>query len=509
MGSHGRILAWMLAGVLAGVLLRSTTDGEAWIGATPAPAESGRGVRWTDREGPALRLPADAVTIAVVCDRGTPAESRVELDTPQALEDWLATRSSGDVVWLESEAGESSMLVLGLDPQGQRARWIAPFALAADLFLALLRMLIVPLVCTSILVGVAGLGGGRDLGRLGTKAVLYYVASSLMAILVGQALVTLFQPGAGANLGLQPLPGETLSQGISARDQLLGIVPENIFAALGDNGAMLQLIFGSLLFGVFLGRAPAPHRERVLGFFESLLAVVLSLAGGVLRLIPYGVFALLAKVVAETGAAAFRPLLSFMLVVAVALLLHAVVTLPLLLRGLAGVSPLRYARALSPALLTAFSTSSSSLTLPVTLETVQSRGKVSGRIASFTLPLGATVNMDGTALYECVAVVFLAQVYAGLDPHYTLTLADQGLVVLLSLLASIGAAGIPSAGLVMMLTILSALGLPLEGAALLLAVDRPLDMLRTTVNVWSDSICAAVVARSEGERLPGLAAGEG
>lgn len=153
--------------------------------------------------------------------------------------------------------------------------------------------------------------------------------------------------------------------------------------------------------------------------------MVLSLAGGVLRLIPYGVFALLEKVVAETGAADFRPLLSFLLVVVVALLVHAVVTLPLLLR-LAGVSPRRYARAMSPALLTAFSTRSSCLTLPVTLETVQSRGKVSGRIASFALPLGATVNMDGTALYECVAVVFLAQVYAGLDPHDTLTLADRG-----------------------------------------------------------------------------------
>jgi Na+/H+-dicarboxylate symporter len=152
--------------------------------------------------------------------------------------------------------------------------------------------------------------------------------------------------------------------------------------------------------------------------------------------------------------------------------------------------------------MTAFSTSSSSMTLPVTLETVEKRGKVSNRVTSFTLPLGATINMDGTALYECIGVIFLAQYYSGVSPEFTLTLADQALVVVMALLASIGAAGIPSAGLVMMLAILAALGLPLEGAALLLAVDRPLDMMRTVVNVWSDSCGAAVIARSEGEEGP-------
>jgi Na+/H+-dicarboxylate symporter len=236
--------------------------------------------------------------------------------------------------------------------------------------------------------------------------------------------------------------------------------------------------------------------------FESVLAVVMALARWILLLIPFGVFALMARVVATTGFGVFKPLLLYMGVVAGALVLHSTITLPLLLRFVGGLSPVRWFKAMAPALATAFSTSSSSMTLPVTLETVEQRGGVSNKLASFTLPMGATINMDGTALYECIGVIFLAQYYAGLDPSYTLTLADQGLVVLLALLASIGAAGIPSAGLVMMITILSALDLPVEGAALLLAVDRPLDMLRTTVNVWSDSCGAAIIARSEGEDGP-------
>ena len=461
----------------------------------------------TARRGPAARLSSDVHVTAVVTERGTDEEARVPVADPEAFDAFVRGRANGDLLWLERPGKEPVLLVLGLDPAGARARWIGPFAFAADLFMALLRMLIVPLVGTSILVGVAGLGGGRELGRLGAKTFAYYVGTSVLAIGIGQVLVTAFAPGEGARLGLAPTPGDTLVGSVSFVDQLRGIVPTNFFAALTDNGSMLQLIFGALLFGVFLGRAPEPHRGRVLGFFESLLAVIMALAEGILKLIPYGVFALLVKVVADTGFAVFRPLLAYMALVTAALALHALVTLPLILRFVGRVSPLRWARAMAPALVTAFSTSSSSLTLPVSLETVESRGRVSNKITSFTLPLGATVNMDGTALYECVGVIFLAQVYAGLDPSYTLTLADQGLVVLMALMASIGAAGIPSAGLVMMLTILGALGLPLEGAALLLAVDRPLDMLRTVVNVWSDTCGAAVVARSEGEALEGLAVG--
>jgi Na+/H+-dicarboxylate symporter len=368
--------------------------------------------------------------------------------------------------------------------------------------MALLKMLIVPLVFTSIVVGVSGLGGGRELGRLGAKAFAYYISTSLLAILVGQALVSLVRPGAGAELGLPEVAGAAFADQPSVLGILKGMVPENVLAAMTDNGAMLQMIFFALVFGFAITRAAEPHATRVRQLFESVLAVVMALARWILLLIPFGVFALMARVVATTGFGVFKPLLLYMGVVAGALVLHSTITLPLLLRFVGGLSPVRWFKAMAPALATAFSTSSSSMTLPVTLETVEQRGGVSNKLASFTLPMGATINMDGTALYECIGVIFLAQYYAGLDPSYTLTLADQGLVVLLALLASIGAAGIPSAGLVMMITILSALDLPVEGAALLLAVDRPLDMLRTTVNVWSDSCGAAIIARSEGEDGP-------
>ena len=200
------------------------------------------------------------------------------------------------------------------------------------------------------------------------------------------------------------------------------------------------------------------------------------------------------KVVAKTGFAVFEPLLLYMGTVSLALVIHACLTLPCLLRMVGGLNPVRWVKAMSPALMTAFSTSSSAMTLPVTMRSVEERGKVSSKVTSFTLPLGATINMDGTALYECIGVIFLAQYYG-----WDLTMSQQALIVVMALMASIGAAGIPSAGLVMMLTILSALGLPLEGAALLLAVDRPLDMMRTVVHVWSDSCGAAIIARSEGE----------
>jgi Na+/H+-dicarboxylate symporter len=398
------------------------------------------------------------------------------------------------------------MVVLARDPNSEQPFWVTALtvvsSLVADVFLSLLRMLIVPLVFTSIVVGVAGVGTGRDLGRLGGKAFGYYITTSLLAILVGQILVSVIRPGHGAQLGLSPIGEEALTKEISIWDILKDMVPTNIFDSLSNNGAMLQMIFFALLFGAFIARTPAPHGPRVQRFFESVLEVVMRLAGGVLKLIPYGVCALLARVVAETGFAVFKPLLLYMLTVGLALVIHAAVTLPLVLKLVAGISPLRWFRAMSPALITAFSTSSSSMTLPMTLETVEKRGRVSNKVSSFTLPLGATINMDGTALYECIGVIFLAQFYAGVNPEYSLSFGDQALVVVMALMASVGAAGIPSAGLVMMLTILAALRLPLEGAALLLAVDRPLDMLRTVVNVWSDSCGAAVIARSEGETGP-------
>ena len=276
------------------------------------------------------------------------------------------------------------------------------------------------------------------------------------------------------------------------------MVPENAFNAFTGNGNMLQVIFFSLLFGFFITKVAEKPRNFMLDLFESAFAVVMRMASWVMLLVPYGVFCLLVKVVGETGFDVFKPLGAYMLTVMLALIIHSCVILPLLLKVVGGVSPLKWIRAMSPALMTAFSTSSSSMTLPTTLNILKKRGGVSNRTSSFVAPLGATVNMDGTALYECIGVVFLAQYYASAG-DFVLSFSAQVTVVMAAFLASIGAAGIPSAGLVMMLTILSALKLPLEGAALLLAVDRPLDMCRTVVNVWSDTVGTAIIASKEGE----------
>jgi len=505
---HWKVLLWMLAGVLVGIGLQQLLAGGAWDGASWEETGEGLELAAVRDGGPTARskLQVGDLVVAAVLDKDRADERRIEV---AGLDDWstvLASSANGDVVWTETATGRTKLLTLGLDPASARAKWIYPFDFVADIFMALLKMLIVPVILTSIITGVAGVGNMGDLRRLGGKTFGYYRATSLLAILVGQTLVTVIRPGVGAELGLTQVSADEVAPEQSFLEVLKRMVPENVVSALGDNGQMLQVIFFALVFGFFLTRTAEPHKRRVTELVESLFNVVMNLAEGVLLLLPYGVFALMARVVAKTGFSVFEPLLLYMAVVASALLIHACVTLPLLLRFVGGLSPLRWFKAMSPAVMTAFSTSSSSMTLPVTLETVEKRGRVSNRVTSFTLPLGATINMDGTALYECIGVVFLAQYY-GSAAGFELTLTMQATIVVMALLASIGAAGIPSAGLVMMLSILSVLGLPLEGTALLLAVDRPLDMMRTVVNVWSDSCGAAVIARTEGETGP-LLAGE-
>ena len=508
MSFHWKVLAWMVAGVLVGLVMQGTLEAPAWTGVELA--DDAAGVRVESLAGPGAKskLAKGDVLSAVVVARGTEAERTVSLLEPGSLDPVLAEAQNGEVLWFvpASDGADPVAVALGMAPDSRRARWIYPFAYAADIFLALLKMLIVPLVFSSIAAGVASVGSLNDLRRLGGKTFGYYMATSLLAIVVGQTLVNVVRPGAGAELGLSPptTDGTLVESGFA--DILKRMVPSNIFTSMSDNGAMLQIIFFALLFGFFITRVAAEHRERMRSMVESLFQVMMKMAEGVLKLLPYGVFALIVKVVAGTGFAVFKPLLFYMATVAGALVLHACVTLPLVLKFVARVSPVAWFRAMSPALMTAFSTSSSSMTLPVTLRTVEHRGRVSNKITSFTLPLGATINMDGTALYECIGVIFLAQYYAGVS-DFVLTFSQQGMIVLMALLASVGAAGIPSAGLVMMLTILSVLKLPLEGATLLRAVDRPLDMLRTMVNVWSDSCAAAVIARTEGEEGP-LSAGD-
>ena len=257
---------------------------------------------------------------------------------------------------------------------------------------------------------------------------------------------------------------------------------------------MLGLIFFSLLFGFFLARSKSEHAKTLTHFWQGVMDIMTEITMWVMRFAPIGVFGLVAKTAAITGFAAFKPMLLFFFTALLALLIHAFVALPLVLKYVAGVSPKKHYAAMTPALLTAFSTASSSATLPLTLKSIQEESGVSKQVSGFVLPLGATVNMDGTALYECVAAMFIAQVY-GLE----LGFVQQFTIVMIALLTSIGVAGIPAASLVAISVILGAIGLPLEGIGLLLVTDRILDMIRTAVNVFSDSCAAVVIARSEGE----------
>jgi Na+/H+-dicarboxylate symporter len=370
---------------------------------------------------------------------------------------------------------------------------IEKISILGDIFLRGLRMIIVPLIVSSIISGVTGIGSAENFGRMSLKTFGYYITTSLLAILTGLILVNLIQPGIGAQLGLEKIP-----EGIEANveklgDTLLGIIPTNPLAAM-VNGQILPTIFFSLLFGFFITRAPQPYKKQLTDLFQSVFEVMMRLTHFIILFTPVGVFALIAKIVAQTGVDVFIPLANYMITVIGALSIHAFLTLPLLLYFIAGINPVAHIKAMSAALLTAFSTSSSSATLPLTIDCVENNAGASNKVSSFVLPLGATINMDGTALYECVAAMFIAQVY-GID----LSFGQQFIVVLTALLASIGAAGIPMAGLVMMTIILRAVGLPLEGLGLILAVDRILDMMRTSVNVWSDSCGSVIIAKSEGE----------
>jgi len=375
------------------------------------------------------------------------------------------------------------------------------------LFLNALKMIIVPLIVSSIICSVSGLGEGDHLGRLGGKTLLYYTASSLLAILVGLAVVNITTPGisdgkpAGAqlNLGTDKAALQKALSRIEGRgsgdivDIFLRMVPKNIFAAAHET-QMLGLIFFSILFGVFMTRISGHYQTTLQQFWHGVADTMVAITMFIMRFAPVGVFGLIAETVSATGFGAFKPVLGFFLTVVVALALHTFVILPLALAVLGRVKPVRHFQAMAPAMLTAFSTASSSATLPLTMECVRDRAGVSRSTSSFVLPLGATVNMDGTALYECVAAMFIAQAY-GLD----LSLATQFTIVLVALLTSIGVAGIPAASLVAIVVILAAVGLPPEGIGILMITDRILDMMRTAVNVFSDSCASVIIARSEGE----------
>jgi len=366
------------------------------------------------------------------------------------------------------------------------------------IFLKALKMIIIPLILMSIISGIANIGSAGNLGRLGLKTLLYYLMTSTAAIIVGLIFVNTIKPGIGidksygSNIEIPEQTSHSLS------DTLLNIIPENIFEAFVNN-QMLSIIFFAILFGFFVTRINTKSRLLLTDFFNAGFEVMMKITMFIILFTPFGVFGLVAEAVADQAGQLmkfFSILGMYTITVLTALLFHALIILPILLKFIAKVSPWAHFKAMRAALLTAFSTSSSGATLSLTMESVENKSGVSNKISGFTLPLGATINMDGTALYEAVAALFIAQAYG-----FDLGLTEQIIIVVTGLLVSIGAAGIPMAGLFMITIILTAVDLPLAGVALILPVDRILDMFRTSVNVWSDSCGAVIVAKSEGEKL--------
>lgn len=404
--------------------------------------------------------------------------------------------------------------------------WVALFDfMGKTVFIGLLKMIIVPLIFSSIVTGIAGLSGMEGFGRLGLKTVGYYVLSSAVAILIGLGVVNLMKPGL---VDGKPNPAVAdfieknqekfassaaakTEAGMEKKDHQLGaigrliedMIPTNVLQAASSNGAMLSLIFISLLTAFGLISIRGEGKDALVTAIGGLNQLMIKITNWIMLLAPIGVFGLMASTIGQTGPDFLLSMLKYMVTVAIALSLHLFVALPLLLWGLGRINPIAHFRAMRDALLTSFSTASSSATLPVTMRCLQDNAGVSKRTSSFVLPLGATVNMDGTALYECVAVLFVAQVMGA-----SLDFATQLTVVVLALLTSIGVAGVPSASLVAIVIIIQNVAEGQEWGAgamgavgAILAVDRILDMYRTSTNIYSDSCGAAIIAKSEGEEL--------
>lgn len=396
--------------------------------------------------------------------------------------------------------------LLGLEPVVALLTALEPLGTA---FIRALTMIVIPLVVASLVVGASSLGDIRKLGRIGGKTLAYYMLTTALAVTLGLVLSNLIKPGAGVD----PATRDALSaqfQGQAAgnmeiaaqappiKDVLLNIIPRNPVqsAAAFD---ILPLIFFAVIFGAALSVLPEAKRDPVIKLFDGINEASMVIISWIMVTAPYAVFALIASITAQFGLDLLRSLMIYGLVVVAGLTIHGLVTIGFMVRFAAKLKPLMFFKRISGVPLFAFSTSSSNATLPVTMSTAENRLGVSKEVSSFVLPLGATINMDGTALYQAVAVMFIAQIYG-----FQMSLGAQLTVVLTATLASIGTAGVPGAGVIMLIAILQTIGLGdrvESGIALILGIDRILDMLRTVVNVAGDLSCAAFVARSEGEQL--------
>jgi Na+/H+-dicarboxylate symporter len=403
-------------------------------------------------------------------------------------------------IWMFSikEATGNQPTLLGVE-------FITMMDFIGKIFLNALKMIIVPLITSSIIVGIAGIGSGGNLGALGGKTLLFYASTTLAAILVGLFVINTVGPGyidgepakdaLSLSVSIEEVQAKVGGTGVSdVAEIFVRMVPPNIVKAAAD-GQMLGLIVFAILFGYFMTHLTHDFAEPLFKFWNGIFHVMMKMTEFIMQFAPIGVFGLVGAVIAEAGLKATGPLALFAVCVLAALALHAFGTLILLLRFVGRVKPLKTLIGGSQAMLTAFSTASSSATLPITMESVEDNIGVSNKVSSFVLPLGATVNMNGTALYECAAALFLAQAY-GLE----LTFAVQFTIVAIALMTSIGVAGVPSASLVAIAIILGAIGIPLEAIGVLMVFDRILDMCRTSINIWGDMCCATIIARLEGEK---------
>lgn len=381
------------------------------------------------------------------------------------------------------------------------------YNLIGQLFLNALTLVVVPLVAASIITGTARMGQEKSFGALGAKTFGSYLLTTSIAVLIGLVVSLFFIPMIGEETTSSltamlessgSLPGTTLVEKGNAfhgiEQIFLKLIPANILA-VASQGQMLGLIFFSLLFGFFIPKIESGPGGVLLGFWKGLFQIMMCMTHLVMKALPIGVFGLVAKVVATTGFSAVKPITHFFLTVLVAFVVYVCVALPLILKFVAGVNPLKHYRAMIPAVFTAFSTSSSAATLPITIDCVEQRAFVSNRICSFTVPLATSLNLSGTGLYNCVAVLFICHVY-GVEFSFSMLL----LISLISMLTSIGMAGIPSASIAAIVMILQTIGLPGDGVVLILAVERILDMFRTSVNVLGNTCCAVLVAKLEGEK---------
>lgn len=364
------------------------------------------------------------------------------------------------------------------------------FHIGGQIFIASLKMLVVPLVFVSLVCGTCSLSDPKTLGRLGGKSILLYLVTTAIAITVAITLALLFNPGEGINL-----PSDatySAKEAPTLAQVIIGMFPTNPIDAMA-NGNMLQVIVFALLFGVAMALS-GKAGKRVASVFEDLNTVILKLVTLLMNIAPYGVFFLMAKLFTTIDFKLIKSLALYFSIVMLALFIHGLVNYSILLKVLTGLNPITFLKKMKNACLFAFSTSSSSATMPITLETATKKLGAQNSVASFTVPLGATINMDGTAIMQGVATVFIAQVFS-----VDLTISDYLMVILTATLASVGTAGVPGVGLIMLAMVLNQVGLPVEGIAIIIGVDRLLDMTRTAVNVTGDCMVTCVVAKSEGQ----------